>query len=176
MKTLLGAIFFMASGLASLDVVAQSVRWSDIDCSKSRLVAPSDAKCMNTNVTGGDSQTGQYQRWSLTGSQQYLYVRLDEALDAGSVIFVKQTGEQYLRGISGKTKDAGDWAGPHKHGGADYYLFKAKDGEECIGFRGYGPSRSTGYGWVMGGVSCLPKGTSLTTTWIAEFIDSMRVK
>jgi hypothetical protein len=152
-------------------------KWSDVDCAKSRIVMLPGTKCRTTNVvSGGDTAAGQFQQWSLEGTGSYVNVRLHEALAGGSYIYTKQTGTEYLKSRDSRAKGSPDMGNAARHGDADYYLFKASSGENCAGFRRYGPSRSVGYLWIMSGVTCAPKGSALTPAQATAFIDSARVK
>jgi hypothetical protein len=172
------SVIAVLSTMGLSDARAQGTyNWSDIDCAQSRLVATSGAKCRGTNVvSGGVTADGQFQRWSIVGSQPYSHVYLHESLNSNSYITTRETTVDFLKWMNQRAKSASDMTGPNKHGGADYYLFKTKDGEDCAGFRRFGPSRSVGYAWVMGGIICSPKGTALAPAQITAFIDGALVK
>ncbi|MEK7994679.1 MAG: hypothetical protein AAB403_12815 [Planctomycetota bacterium] len=178
MKLLIGLASASVALLTFGDAVAQDAyKWSDIDCGQSRLVPIAGAKCRATNVvSGGDGAGGQFQQWSIQGTGSYVNIRLHEGLAGASYIHTKQTGVEYLKARDSRAKGSPDMGTAARHGDADYYLFKASGGEECVGFRRYGPSRSMGYAWIMGGVMCAPKGSALTPAQANAFIDSARVR
>jgi hypothetical protein len=162
MKLLCSALLVAFVALPCAAVAQDAYKWADIDCAQSRIVPLPGVKCRATNVvSGGASAGGQFQRWAILGNQPYLHVYVAESLESNSYIRTTQTGPDYLSGMNQRAKSAaGAMSEAQRHGGADYYLFKAND-EDCVGFRRYGPSRSLGYAWIMGGVTCAPKGTAL---------------
>ncbi|MDP1681904.1 MAG: hypothetical protein Q8L39_09025 [Burkholderiales bacterium] len=168
----------MALGLWSVsptEVAAQNIVWSVVDCSQSRLVAPSGATCRGTNRYAGDNGVGEFQIWSIRGNSPYQYLILNESLNSSSSIRFTNTTEEYLRRI-GPGKNATGFSGKLHRNGADYFTFTSKAGEECTGFRRGGPSRSVGYLWVLGGILCLTKGEKLDQARIFKFMDDAQVK
>src|SRR5580765_2125590 len=51
-------------------------KWSDIDCSQSRIAAWPGLKCRTTNVVTTESNVGAFRRWSAFGTTREGYVQL----------------------------------------------------------------------------------------------------
>ena len=151
---------------------------NEIDCSQSRFVALPDARCLSTAILTGPSGLGQFQVWRLLGKTEYLHVRLLEALFYRSNIPAGEVGTvAHIKSIDARARAGTATTEPAHYNGADYYLFKASSGEECAGFRRLGPIRAGGgYAWIIGAVTCEPKGQKLSQDQVRTFIDSVRLK
>ena len=55
-------------------------------------------------------------------------------------------------------------------GGADYMTFMTGAGNSCVGMRRYGPSQGAGSQWILYGVSCAPRGRTMTDAQIDGFL------
>lgn len=182
-KTAAPAVRGLALGLVTLGLwsalpakaVAQNIVWGEIDCAKSRLLAPSGTKCRATNRYPGDNGVGEFQIWSVRGDNPYLFLILNEALLSNSSLRFTNTTEDYLRSI-GPGKEGTAFSAKAHRDGYDYLTFRSKAGAECTGFRKGGPSRSVGYLWVLGGILCLPSGAQLDQARIFKFMDDAQVK
>lgn len=172
-------IVILASALLwhSCDVSAQNYTFSDIDCSQSRIAPLPGGRCRVTDTysaaqTGG----GLFRIWQVLGKNRYLNVIMDESLVANSYITSLGLLEAYLRHMDSRARAVATLVGPSRHGDSDYYTYTATSGEECVGFRRYGPSSGLGYVWVLGGVACEERGRTLSQDQIRSFIDSVQVR
>lgn len=109
---------------------------------QSRFVALPDVKCFKTKIVSGGGGSGLFQVWRILGKRQYLHVQLLEALDSRSFVpAAEAAGAVHIKSIDKGARAVGELTGPTHYDGADYYLYKTTSGEECAGFRRYGPLR-----------------------------------
>jgi hypothetical protein len=148
--------------------------WADIDCARSRIVAPPGAICRTTNTAAGsDVAGGLSQRHAVRalGRDGYVYVVMSEALGSTAFIRTLKNEVEYLKLIDRRAADGSGWSSAMTPVGAAYNTFTSAEGEECVGFRRFGAQRAGGYEWVMSGLFCAPKGESARAAQITRFIE-----
>ncbi|MBI3199380.1 MAG: hypothetical protein HYZ40_18090 [Rhodospirillales bacterium] len=161
-----------------------SLKFTTIDCSASKIVAPPGLVCLVSNErAGGDfgagTSEGLFKYWSaisrkdLTRKTYYYAV---EALETKSTIRIGDRLVDEIQRVSAQAKGATDLSKLNQVAGADYVTFKAGTGESCVGFRRAGPSKLTGYAWVLYGTECAPHGQHLGEGDITKFISTSTFK
>ena len=167
----------LALGWAGMAVAQDAPRWSDIECAQSRLSTPPGLQCKATqNYAGGDSSTGSaggtFRRWLASGrmSGAGVFYYLAEATSLGASVM---EGSSLQKDIRNEMKDGNmihEFSPMGHRGGADYMTFMTGTGNSCVGIRRYGPSQGDGYRWILYGVSCDPRGRTITDAQIDGFI------
>jgi hypothetical protein len=160
---------------------AAEVKFTKIDCSASRLVTPPNFSCRSSNdVAGGDfgggTPSGLFKYWSAgigaVGSRKgYLYAV--EALDATSEIRVNNGLADSVHNVSPFKKPASKFSELRHVANADVVAFTSGDGSLCSIFRKVGPSRQTGYRWVMFGILCGSPDKPIGENELSTFINSV---
>jgi hypothetical protein len=168
----------------ALDAGAQQTPvYSDIDCSKSKIAAPSGLTCRSTQEYNGgrgastmSGAGGTFKRWTSSGTAAgaKLFYYLQEGTTSSSFIYTTNTLEQSVRAFSPQGKDATGFTQTAPMNGADYVRFNSSEGDACVGVRKLGPSRGGGYAWLMYATHCAAAGKSLSDAWIGQFIGELR--
>lgn len=153
-------------GLSFGAAAQETIVWSDIDCSQSKLVVPAGLRCRETNEAGTrgratSSGIGVTKRWNALGTVDHVtyYYNVHEVLSPRSYISVGQVVEQ-LRGASPEAKGSSKMSEPTSRSGADFVTFVSAKKEPCIGIRKLGPSTSKGVAWVLYATRCAQKKAS----------------
>ena len=164
-------------GGAGAAVAQDTPRWSDIDCAQSRLSTPPGLQCKATqNYAGGDRSTGiaggTFRRWLASGrlGGAGVFYYLAEATSLGASMM---EGTSLQNDIRSEMKDGNmihQFSPMGNRGGADYMTFMTGAGNSCVGIRRYGPSQGEGYRWILYGVSCDPRGRTITDAQIDGFV------
>ena len=157
--------------MAPANVVAQdTIKWSDIDCSQSKIIVPAGVKCRGTqDISGGTSAAsgvgagGSYRNWSASGTVNgaKLNYFISEATAARSSIRSILSLDQWLMQNSPQGKGAKNFSASAPTSGGDYVTFTSAAGESCVGVRKYGTSRAVGYSWILYASRCAPGGKAL---------------
>ena len=181
---LLALMGFSAAAAQTTDAIAQQTRvWSDVDCTQSKIAVPTVGfKCRATQEYYGGQGTssadagGIFRQWtaSATLNNVRLYYLLHEALATKSNVTTNETLEQRIRQLGQKADKNFSLTLPMA--GGDYVRYEGPAGQPCVGIRKYGPSRSTGFKWIMVGTRCLQKGRTLSDQDISGFIASADVR
>jgi hypothetical protein len=162
---------------------AQETRkWVDVDCTHSKIVAPSGLKCRATQLySGSDSKTvgagagGQFQRWTAYGTvsdcSQVFYFA-SEASEPQSWIRPTASLEEVVRGFNRDFQSAKDFTQLAQLNGGDYQRFTNPKGDPCVAIRKLGGSQSAGYQWFLVAGKCAAKGGSISESEIANFLAS----
>jgi hypothetical protein len=115
--------------------VGNRLRGSRTCCSQTqpRVVAPLRAMAAYDGASGDRHEVG---RW-IAGCMR----DVDINQRGSASVFPRETAAEYLRVWDVRAKGFPDLGIPAVHDHADYFLFKASTGENCAGFRRYGPVR-----------------------------------
>jgi hypothetical protein len=161
---------------SSVGAFAQEThKWSDIDCTQSRIAATAGLKCRATQeYSGGQGVSGAgaggtFRNWSAFGTLGGVkfYYRIAEATSLKATIQETLSLESGIKSIS---KDAKDFSALKNRGGVDFLTFVSAKGESCVGIRRYGPSTQTGYKWILNATRCSPKDRPASEAEIDKFI------
>jgi hypothetical protein len=156
--------------------------WSDVDCNQSRIAVPAGFKCRATQEysggqgTSGSGAGGMFRSWTAKGTinNVRLHYYLHEAIASRSTIVTTATLEERIRQLEAK---GGKNFGPTTPmAGADYVRYEGSAGQPCVGVRRYGPSRLTGFKWIMMGTRCVEKGKAISDQDVGIFIASVDVR
>ncbi|MBS0219845.1 MAG: hypothetical protein JSR91_03800 [Proteobacteria bacterium] len=177
---LLHAIIIAAVIGYSTGAVAQSApSWSDIDCSQSKIVAPSGLRCRMTEEINGSSDArfngqGVFRNWATFGKKggNKLYYLVYEGIGPQSYKQVFLTLEEEIKKRSPYAKKGRDFTSPSQISGGDYERFIGSDNGQCVAIRKFGPTRGRGYKWVLFGSECTPPGKGISDQEIARFIQA----
>jgi hypothetical protein len=171
------AISGLALGWSGTAAPQDAPRWSDVDCAQSKLSVPPGLQCKATqNYAGGDRSTGSaggtFRRWLASGQMNgaSVFYFLAEATSLGASIM---EGASLQKDIRNEMKDGNmihEFSAMGNRGGADYMTFMTGAGNSCLGIRRYGPSQGDGYQWILYGVSCDPRGRTISDAQIDGFI------
>ncbi len=154
----------------------ETIVWSDIDCSQSKLVVPAGLRCRETNEAGTRGRAtstgiGVTKRWNAFGTvdRVKLYYYVHEVLSPRTHISVGQMTE-VLHGVSPEAKGASKMSEPTPRSGADFVTFVGAKQERCVGIRKLGPSTGTGIAWVLYATRCAPAGQRTSDSDIEAFV------
>ena len=154
-----------------------TLRWSDVDCAQSRLSTPPGMQCKATqNYAGGDSSTGSaggtFRRWLASGrlNGAGVFYFLAEATSLGASMMETASLQKDIRSVMNDSNMIHEFSPMGNRGGADYMTFMTGAGNSCVGMRRYGPSQDAGYKWILYGVSCDPRGRTMTDAQIDGFL------
>ncbi|MBI3196041.1 MAG: hypothetical protein HYZ40_00750 [Rhodospirillales bacterium] len=152
-------------------------RWSDIDCAQSRLATPPGLQCKATqNYAGGDRSSGSaggtFRRFLASGRMAGagVFYYLAEATSLGASVMEGASLQKDIRSEMTDGNMIHEFSPMGNRGGADYMTFMTGAGNSCVGIRRYGPSQGDGYKWILYGVSCDPRGRTITEAEIDGFI------
>ena len=185
---LAGLLFAVScTGLAWVGGMAhaqQGLKFTGIDCSASKIVAPPGLVCLVSNErAGGDfgagTSEGLFKYWTAISRKDVArktYYYAVEALETKSTVRIGDKLVDEIQRVSAQAKGATDISGLNQLAGADYVTFKAGTGEFCVGFRRAGPSKLTGYAWVLYGTECAPHGQRLGEGDVSKFISASTFK
>lgn len=173
----------LAMGVGLNGASAQETRkWADVDCTQSKIVAPSGLKCRATQLySGSDSKVmgagagGQFQRWTAfgtlaDGSQAFFYA--SEAAEPQSWTRPNASLEDVVRGFNRDFQSARDFTQLAQVSGGDYQRFTSPKGEACVAIRKLGTAQSAGYQWFLVAGKCSAKGASISEAEISDFLAS----
>lgn len=187
-QTLPTALIALAcTGLAtSAPAQQEGFVWSDIDCAKSRIIAPEGLKCRVTqNYPGGranDAAAGGkaiFHAWSTygkLGDAKYFYF-LSEAISPGTFHRPSKLLVEIMVNRGAHGEDTAYFSQPKATTGGDYVTFTSSKGESyagmlhsCLGIRKLGPAESDGYKWVLYATRCLPGQQTFTEADAIRFL------
>jgi hypothetical protein len=164
---------------ASTQAAAQeTIVWSDIDCSQSKISAPAGLRCRATNVFGtrgvaSSTGGGQVKSWNASGilDQVKLYYYVTEIIDTSSGVQVSTLADD-LRSISPQAKGVTSMPASERRGDADVVTFVNAVRDNCVGLRKNGPTRGGGYKWVLYATRCTPGSRQASDADINAFISA----
>jgi hypothetical protein len=166
--------------LVSATAAAQErLVWSEVDCARSRIVPVPGAICRGTNIgAGSEIAGGAGQRHSLRGDTPFGYVSVvvSEGITGEAHVLTLKSAVDYLKLVDERAAGASAWSVVTRYGDAEYATFQSSKGEQCVGFRKLGESRSRGYAWMMHGLLCAPKEETLQDAQMIRFIDDARLR
>ena len=179
--TRINSILFGVAAVVNLwaPAFAQETRvWSDIDCAQSRIVVSTGFKCRATQEYYGGQGTasagagGVFREWtaSATLNNVRLFYLLHEGIANRSTIVTTESLEERIKQLSKKADK--NFSPTSPMAGGDYVRYEGPLGQPCVGIRKYGPSRGTGFKWIMMGTRCVQKGMTISDQDIASFIAS----
>jgi hypothetical protein len=157
----------------------QTYAWADMDCRQSRIVAWPGLKCRTTNVVTNEGNIGVFRQWAAFGQtpEGYVHVFLWEAQNTFSYLNADQTTPEFLTWMYENGKFASRFTSPDHFHDADVCSFQDDNhGVSCAGFRRLGAPQRGGYHSILGGILCAPRGKSLSSPQIAQFIDRVRLQ
>lgn len=172
-----GWILGGAMGGAGTAAAQETQRWSDIDCAQSKLVVPPGLNCRTTqNFAGGDSSTGtaggtfksSLADGRMNGASVLYY--LTESTSLGASVMENASLKSAIRSAMKDGNMIHEFSAMGNRGGADYMTFMTGAGNSCVSMRRTGPPHNDGYKWILFGVSCDPRGATLTDAQIDGFI------
>jgi hypothetical protein len=153
---------FLVATAATRLAAQETIVWSDIDCSQSKIDAPVGPRCRATNVfgtRGAPTSTGggQVKSWNASGilDQVKLYYFVTEIIDTNSGVKVGTLADD-LRSISPQARGVTDMPASERRGDADVVTFVNVLKDNCVGLRKNGPTRGGGYKWVLYATRCTP--------------------
>jgi hypothetical protein len=176
---------FACAGLACFSgaAIAQDTpRWSDLDCSQSKLVIPNGLKCRATQEYSGGTGTasagagGRFRLWSASGTlnNAKVYYFVHEAIGTGSNVTATESLEERIRQVGQRTDRNFTATAPMAAG--DYVRYESASGQPCVGIRKYGASTSIGFKWILVGTNCVRKGSAISDEDIGAFMRSAQVR
>lgn len=170
--------FLAVAGTASTQT--PSYTWTDVDCSKSRIVAWSGLKCRGTNVVTSDGNIGSFRQWAAFGTGPdgyYVHMFVWEAQNPFSYLAADETTAQFVKWMFEHGQSVTEVSAVARSGDSDYVTFMdSKHGRRCVGFRRLGKFQRDGYDSVTGGILCAPAGETITDKDVALFVDNVRLQ
>jgi hypothetical protein len=186
-RTLLAALSGFAFTVPPVATLAQAeFVWSDIDCAKSRIIAPDGLKCRATqNYPGGsanDAAAGDkavFHAWSTYGTRDdvKLYYFLSEAMSPGTFHHPTKSLAEIMVNRGAQGDDTKNFSRPRITIGGDYITFTSSKGEaysgvlhSCLGVRKLGPEEDDGYKWALYATRCVPGQQDMTEADAIRFL------
>ena len=157
----------------------KSYEWSDIDCSRSRIVAWPGLQCKVTNIVTSEGNIGSFRRWAAFGTTRegYVHIFLSEAQNNFSYVSADETTAEFLKWIYVNGPAAEQFTPVARYSKVDYSMFvDTKQSQSCAGFRRIGEPRRGGYDWIMGGILCAPPGGRMADGQFAQFIERVKLR
>lgn len=155
-----------------------SIVWSDVDCSQSKLIASAGVRCRETNVHGarglaGSAGAGQFKAWSsfgtINGAKLYYYVNQSLG-NSASVVPAALVDD--LKVVSPQGKGATNFSELTKRGRADFVTFVGGASENCVGIRKTGTATGVGYSWILYATRCVASTQKAPDADIDAFISA----
>lgn len=169
---------FGAATLFATQGLAQTVKWSEIDCASSRIEPLPGLKCRSTGSTP-NSWGAPYLQWSVAGptpGKYYTHLFLSEGATAANAVSVRHSLVDQLKRMNQRAENGTDFDGGGRYQETDWITFKNPQANYCVGFRRLGDSRRMGFAWVLVGIRCWGAKHQPTTAQAYQFMDEARLR
>ena len=161
---------------------AQTLAWTDIDCSQSDIVLSRYTKCQLQAATAGNEGRGEFQSQNATfrSADEYVYVFLQKpriAFGNASIKTTPEGRETYLSRPSTEAARTGtNFSGTIRLSGGHVKTFSLPPDWKCFSFAKDAPYRGDGFAYFLVGYSCGKPPSWQTDSAMTAFLQKVSVK